>query len=526
MKRWILRSLPACLVLAVAAGAFLLPTAASQAQPHAPDSLDARLLRLDASWSDDLPLERALFVAEGLRGAELDAAHDRLEALVARAASEVGRSSGKKAAKRLFRHLHRDAFRRYAEDALPSQLLADGTFNCVSASAAFVLAARRAGLDAELLVTPVHVYATFRDGARRVPVELTDPKDGLRLWQDQHKAVRHLLDYKLVTEQDVRERGEEALYREFVDAAEPLSDTGLLAVVLGNRGAAKAQAGDAEGAAVLYERAFSLAPDVPGVHVSYVLTASAAVQATTSAEQITRLARPIFERHAADTLLSHVGVEAAARTAMLASLSQQYEEAAHFAERVRADLTVDAEVEPQLRLLEASAYVEWAQSLTRLGKAEEALAKLHLARATEAQMPVVDEMILALTCQIALETAMGGQLEEALGLVEPLLPRADEAPVVTDTYARLLGAATSRQFQYGEHHPERLEAMLAVAEGFADPPPMLGVMGPLAHHELAMRLVRERDYAGAHDRLVSALARYPDSEMLRSDLDAVLPYVD
>lgn len=107
-------------------------------------------------------------------GAEL---RTRVEAVLERAAALVGGlepASARGAA--LLRALHRDMLGVYDEQASTlADVVQRRRFNCVSATALFVLAADRVGLPAQVELLPTHARARVRVGERWQVVETTSP---------------------------------------------------------------------------------------------------------------------------------------------------------------------------------------------------------------------------------------------------------------------------------------------------------------------------------------------------------------
>jgi len=123
-------------------------------------------------------------VAQALTAAGIDDPFDRADERrkVYRAIDEAvsamgdGRPTYRRAA-RLHRVLHRDHFRQYREDADGlHDVVANGDFNCLSATLFYGLVARELGYDVVVLEFPGHLLLGLEIDGRRIEVETTTPR--------------------------------------------------------------------------------------------------------------------------------------------------------------------------------------------------------------------------------------------------------------------------------------------------------------------------------------------------------------
>jgi hypothetical protein len=228
-------------------------SAAPAALTDNPDStFDAGLLedladgRLD-SWS----LADAALVASGINN-DFDLARyrARLAEVIQNATAHVSRSgSPVRRAHRLLSELHRVALHRYeASTDRFTDLLDTGTFNCVSASLLYIIAARQIGLAPAAAETPLHVFVVLEMGARHIEIETTSPT-GFDVRRDLSEFRSFILANKYVTPEELAQRGLDAIFNEFNNLTHPVTPEHAIAFLYHNAGLRALQAGQAGTAA-------------------------------------------------------------------------------------------------------------------------------------------------------------------------------------------------------------------------------------------------------------------------------------
>ncbi|HET6373518.1 MAG TPA: hypothetical protein VFG76_09430 [Candidatus Polarisedimenticolia bacterium] len=226
----------------------------------------------DAQLVDDLSdgilsshsLSEAVTIASGSVGADRAAADAaRIDKIVDAAVARAGKTGGaQRRARRILAELHRTTLLRYEPTADRfNDLLDRGTYNCVSSTLLFVIAARRAGLEPQVVETPRHVFATVEAGGRRIEVETTSPL-GVDVERDLGQFQRFVLGYKYVTEDEIARRGIQAIYDEFHKVSRPITPERAVAFLYHNAAVRALQAGDAVSAARRLISAARIYPDL------------------------------------------------------------------------------------------------------------------------------------------------------------------------------------------------------------------------------------------------------------------------
>ena len=195
------------------------------------------------AWQDEraLPvaLANALLVSERVDDlAEQKIFTDKLERIAAKLREKSGKNPIK-SARTVYKYLHKEQILHYQPLAQFKDVLNMGaSYNCVTSTALFVTLCRELSIPVQLYVTPNHVFCTVNASGKEVRIEMTDPKKGFGFKTGINESLDYLRRYNLVTDQELKEKGERIVYREFVDLAKPIPDAYLLAISYYNQAAA------------------------------------------------------------------------------------------------------------------------------------------------------------------------------------------------------------------------------------------------------------------------------------------------
>jgi hypothetical protein len=249
-------------VVAIAAGGAVSSGAAPMPAP--PDSPPAGAPVAEAAAYDDPLIEDladgsldghtladAVLIASGVRDdATLTRYRQKLDAVVDTVVSRVRPwGSPERRARRLLAELHRVVLKRYQPEADRFvSLLDSGTYNCVSATLLYIIAARELGLNPYGAETPLHVFVVLDAPSRRVSIETTSPT-GYDTRHDMLQFRSFVLANKYATAEELAQRGVENVFNEFHRLTQPVPAEKVLAMLYHNAGLRLLQAGDAVGAA-------------------------------------------------------------------------------------------------------------------------------------------------------------------------------------------------------------------------------------------------------------------------------------
>jgi hypothetical protein len=170
--------------------------------------------------------------------------------------------SEERRARLLYYRIGRAVLRKYVLDSGGiDDLLANGEFNCVSASLIYGLAARAAGLDAAIVESPRHVFVRLTLPKKSIDVECASP-GGFDSGAHLDRFRRMIVLYKLATAEEVAGRGIEEVRERYFSRQEPVGlETGV-AFVWHNRVERLLASGDGLGAALAMQEEARLHPDL------------------------------------------------------------------------------------------------------------------------------------------------------------------------------------------------------------------------------------------------------------------------
>jgi hypothetical protein len=137
----------------------------------------------------------------------------------------------------IFTLLHDEYLKKYQNEAYINKLFKGKEFNCVTAVMLYNMLCTDLGLDVNIYETPFHVFLTAPNpGKRDFKIELTDPVDGFDTQLDNSEYIDYLLDYKLITEEELKEKGEGEIFKEFVSETHQITSRDLVAIYYANLG--------------------------------------------------------------------------------------------------------------------------------------------------------------------------------------------------------------------------------------------------------------------------------------------------
>lgn len=139
--------------------------------------------------------------------------------------------------KKLYSFIHGTNLKKYTANPVFSEMFTKKEYNCVTASMIYLLIAEANQLPVEINETPVHVFLQFKDKNNEwVRIELTDPVDGFNSELDISSVINTMETYKLITKEEVKEKGERAIFTEFVEKSKPISKKELVGILYQNMG--------------------------------------------------------------------------------------------------------------------------------------------------------------------------------------------------------------------------------------------------------------------------------------------------
>lgn len=131
----------------------------------------------------------------------------------------------KKQLKTLFDFTHQKMLRKYEEEVNFEDIFKTSTYNCVTASALYSILLEHFNIPYHIIEEPTHVYVLTYPNTHQIILESTLPNVGFYAPSSANieKAVRQLVAYKYITEQEVNTKGYEKAYHDYFYSDDPIS---------------------------------------------------------------------------------------------------------------------------------------------------------------------------------------------------------------------------------------------------------------------------------------------------------------
>ena len=147
----------------------------------------------------------------------------------------------KKRVKYIYDELHDTFFKKYELDSYFTDMFKDGTYNCVTATALYTFAFEELNIPYHVKETPSHVFLVAYPNTYKIYLETTVPGAyGFVIPKESEvqKIVDELLAYKLVTKEEVLEKGYMKFYEDYYYGKEFIDKSVLIGMQYYNKGIA------------------------------------------------------------------------------------------------------------------------------------------------------------------------------------------------------------------------------------------------------------------------------------------------
>ncbi len=121
--------------------------------------------------------------------------------------------------KALFKFFHKNLLRKYDLEADIPSLLFYKKFDCLTAVALYAAICEDLNLTCTINKTDTHVYIKFPYDDENKIIELTDPKDGFDYLRDPEEYLEYLIEYKLITQEDLDKKGVDGIYYDYINSS-------------------------------------------------------------------------------------------------------------------------------------------------------------------------------------------------------------------------------------------------------------------------------------------------------------------
>ncbi|MBP3709544.1 MAG: hypothetical protein J6I73_03960 [Treponema sp.] len=431
---------------------------------------DSRITR-DMATQQPMDAEtfaRAACIASGVNESDMDAVMAQLHSAYAYVAAhlEHGMTQSEQAEKSLVL-LYDSVLKKYSEaQTLPSEALASGAYNCVSSSIIYMYVMKRMNIPVTGVETPLHAFCIVHVDGKAIDVETTNPygfNPGVRkvLESSKHKNAYYLVPAKNYA------------------SRKNVSDQRLVSLVFNNRISALQRRHQ-------NDEAIALAVDAMALQ-------------NNSAQSFATVQTCI------NNTIADYGTSGKSEDALL--LVEKAEAAFGSAEPYQKNA--------------AAAVNNLVNAHTRRGDYESALATLEKHKSKLAQKDYATMRENA-TANLLISVVENEPLERALTLI-----RARESDLTKNRYTQLIVRAYSHKAQQIAERGAWLEAAAVLENGLQELPKNSELtkqrnvyrqnFAAEVHNEAAARY-NAGDKAGAQSVIAAGLAKFPDSTLLKNDL--------
>jgi hypothetical protein len=145
----------------------------------------------------------------------------------------------KKRIKLIYNKIHDTFFRKYNLDSYFTDIFNDGTYNCVTASALYAFVFDKLSIPYHIKETPSHVFLIAYPYSHKIYLETTAPGAygySVPNENDVKKIIDELVDYKIVTNEEVLEKGYMTFYEDYFYGKEYIDKSALIGMQYYNKG--------------------------------------------------------------------------------------------------------------------------------------------------------------------------------------------------------------------------------------------------------------------------------------------------
>lgn len=420
--------------------------------------------------------------------------------------------------KRLYRFVHDHVLRKFSDDASVASLMTNGEFNCVTASALYYQLARVIALPVTFHATPFHVCPILSTEDSKIWVELTDPHNGFDAEYNKESLVRFLLENKLVTTGEVDQKGQEAIYNEFIHGQFHESAAALLGYHYYNQALWLDKIGQPEQSFWALAKARCLEQEDEAIRVAF----DASYQAVSAQRQFltsySTIASTYFRSRGRDTT---VIVDAIAGAALgvenLIQSQRNYDQADSILNMMDQTIQLTPAVQRSLTELRQTVSVNRGLELNRKGQYQQAYRVIARELQRDSSNVLLQDAYVQVGMDYVQKLFTSGDDKLALAIVDSLRRKMPSYEGLKDMYARLTLASIMATGQYRMNPTKACEAL---SKAFEMDSTNTFVRQALAivYHELAMAEIRKDNWRAARIQIMQGLRYAPENEYLKSDL--------
>ncbi|MEP1152116.1 MAG: hypothetical protein ABJH08_10355 [Balneola sp.] len=432
------------------------------------------------------------------------------------------RDNNKKKAEIIYDYLHKEVFTKYDLNARVADLFLNKTYNCVTATSFYVSMAEEFGIPFTIYETPSHVYAAVTHQNKDVIIELTSPSNGFDFGSNIEDLLQTLIDSKLISRDEVAEKGANQLYNEYVAQKNPISKKQLLGIQYHNEALILADQSRYEEAYNQMNKAVALYPNqVFSEAYKYIVTISQ-LDFMLNSSQNHALLSSLLVSTKNDSVLSYTMINYLGELVEdLLKFEENFELTAQLITDAENNITRDSFLDEKLQNYTVYMYTVFAQNASLKG--ETLSAKNHIEEALKLD-PTNKRLItyyVSVTSSYATKLSQIGLFETARSTIDELASNYPEGyPIINESRVQvILDALISVPMNI--ENETKLLSEIKLAYSIQPDNIYLKSFSATVFHELAMQQIRNNNYEQAKALVLSGLSYNPSDATLRSDLDLI-----
>ncbi len=432
------------------------------------------------------------------------------------------RDSDKRKAEKIFKYLHEEVFLRYELESLVPDLVNANTYNCVTATSLFVSYAEEFEIPFKIYETPAHVYASVLDGDKEIIVELTDADNGFDFDTGIESVLQTLVNSKLISRDELNEKGADQLYAEYVAETIPISKKQLLAIQYHNEALIKNNVKDFESAYNQMNKAVLLYPnDTFSNAYKYIATISQS-DFTLQPEQKSELLRSMLNVTKNDSLLTYTMVNYLGEVVEDLLKSEEKQLAVEdLLVEVEGNIFVNEFIKEKLSEYKIYMYTVFAQTASLKGETISARENISKALQLDPENSRLKTYYVSVSSNYALRLSQTGLFETARETIDELEKKYPEGyPVIRQTKVQII-LDSLVPLPKSIENKETLTSQLETARQLQPENIYLKSFAAEVFHELAMAQIRRSNYEDAKKMILQGLTFDSGNSLLRSDLSLI-----
>lgn len=432
------------------------------------------------------------------------------------------RDSNKKKAETIFKYLHENVFLQYDLSSRVIDLATTNRYNCVTATSFFVSMAEEFEVPYQIYETPAHVYASISHRNENIIVELTAPQDGFDFGSNMEALLQTLIDSKLISRDELAEKGQETLFNEYVAKTIPISKKQLLGIQYHNDALIKTNQNDYQAAYNQMNKAVLLYPNATFSEAYKYIVNVSQFEFTLNAANKYSLLNALLVSTKTDSVLSYTLVNHLDELLNdLLKFEENYELVEALLNDVEKNVLKDSFIDEKLNEYFVFMYTSFAQNASLKGETLEAKRFIEQALEIAPENSRLITYYISLTSTHATKLSQIGLFETARSTIDELAATYPEGyPVIKDARVQIILDALV-PVPISIENESTLLPELELAYSIQPENIYLKSFSATVFHELAMQQVRRANYEKAKDLVLQGLEYNSGDATLRSDLDLI-----